>query len=132
MFDFFKKKTENNQNTEADVQNQPQQEPAQEQSPATKKNIFSLTFDALKNTIANTSQSLVGNVVQHIEQKVRINLALKGIQLTLSPLILLQDNFFHQFLDLLIGFLDRMAQMADLLRPADINLRLFASLILSD
>lgn len=69
MFDFFKKKTENNQNTEADVQNQPQQEPAQEQSPAPKKNIFSLTFDALKNTIANTSQSLVGNVVQHIEQE---------------------------------------------------------------
>ncbi len=60
MFDFFKKKTEN---TAQD--NQPETQKSQEE----KKNIFSLTFESLKKTIANTSQSLVGNVIQHVEQE---------------------------------------------------------------
>ena len=60
MFDFFKKKTEN---TAQD--NQPEAQKSQEE----KKNIFSLTFESLKKTIANTSQSLVGNVIQHVEQE---------------------------------------------------------------
>ena len=55
MFDFFKKKDEN----------KPQkQQAAQEQSE--KKSIFSLTFESLKKTIENTSQSLVGNFVKQI------------------------------------------------------------------
>ncbi len=58
MFDFFKKKDEN----------KPQkQQAAQEQSE--KKSIFSLTFESLKKTIENTSQSLVGNVVKQIENE---------------------------------------------------------------
>lgn len=58
MFDFFKKKDEN----------KPQeQKAAQEQSE--KKSIFSLTFESLKKTIENTSQSLVGNVVKQIENE---------------------------------------------------------------
>lgn len=55
MFDFFKKKDENKQENN----NQPQE----------KKNIFSLTFESLKKTIENTSQSIVGNVVSHIENE---------------------------------------------------------------
>lgn len=55
MFDFFKKKDENKSvslNADNDVQE--------------KKNIFSLTFESLKKTIENTSQTLVGNIVQQI------------------------------------------------------------------
>lgn len=59
MFDFFKKKDDQS------GENIPEQEKAQEE----KKNIFSLTFESLKKTIANTSQSLVGNVIQHVEQE---------------------------------------------------------------
>lgn len=59
MFDFFKKKDDKS------GENLPEQEKAQEE----KKNIFSLTFESLKKTIANTSQSLVGNVIQHVEQE---------------------------------------------------------------
>ena len=59
MFDFFKKKDDQS------GENLPEQEKAQEE----KKNIFSLTFESLKKTIANTSQSLVGNVIQHVEQE---------------------------------------------------------------
>ncbi len=59
MFDFFKKKEDKS------GENLPEQEKAQEE----KKNIFSLTFESLKKTIANTSQSLVGNVIQHVEQE---------------------------------------------------------------
>ena len=59
MFDFFKKKDDKS------GENIPEQEKAQEE----KKNIFSLTFESLKKTIANTSQSLVGNVIQHVEQE---------------------------------------------------------------
>lgn len=55
MFDFFKKKDDNKQ----EENNQPQE----------KKNIFSLTFESLKKTIENTSQSIVGNVVSHIENE---------------------------------------------------------------
>lgn len=54
MFDFFKKKDENNtQNTQSEE----------------KKNLFSLTFDSLKKTIEKTSESLVGNIVQKVEQE---------------------------------------------------------------
>ena len=56
---FFKKKEDKS------GENLPEQEKAQEE----KKNIFSLTFESLKKTIANTSQSLVGNVIQHVEQE---------------------------------------------------------------
>ncbi len=59
MFDFFKKKDDKS------GENIPEQEKTQEE----KKNIFSLTFESLKKTIANTSQSLVGNVIQHVEQE---------------------------------------------------------------
>lgn len=55
MFDFFKKKDENEQQD-----SQPSQE---------KKSIFSLTFESLKKTIENTSQSLVGNIVNQIEKE---------------------------------------------------------------
>lgn len=60
MFDFFKKKEEAKpQETHSQEDNQPQE----------KKNIFSLTFESLKKTIENTSQSLVGNVVKQIENE---------------------------------------------------------------
>jgi len=55
MFDFFKKKEEN-KSEQLNVDNNSQE----------KKNIFSLTFETLKKTIENTSQSLVGNIVQQI------------------------------------------------------------------
>ena len=57
MFDFFKKKDEQAHGSE------------QNQSHEEKKNIFSLTFESLKKTIENTSQSLVGNVVKQIENE---------------------------------------------------------------
>ena len=60
MFDFFKKKEENKQT------NFPSQ---QEEAQTEKKNIFSLTFDSLKKTIEKTSESLVGNIVQKVEQE---------------------------------------------------------------
>ena len=59
MFDFFKKKDDKSG----------ENLPEQEKTPEEKKNIFSLTFESLKKTIANTSQSLVGNVIQHVEQE---------------------------------------------------------------
>lgn len=59
MFDFFKKKNDNL--SENDLSSQ---EHVQE-----KKNFFSLTFDSLKKTIEKTGESLVGNVVKHIEQE---------------------------------------------------------------
>ena len=55
MFDFFKKKSDDS------VQSQNQTEE--------KKNLFSLTFETLKKTIEKTSESLVGNVVSHIENE---------------------------------------------------------------
>lgn len=61
MFDFFKKKEET-------PKTEPQSEVIQEQS-GEKKNFFSLTFESLKKTIEKTSESLVGNVVSHIENE---------------------------------------------------------------
>ncbi len=60
MFDFFKKKEENKQTNTSSQQEETQTE---------KKNIFSLTFDSLKKTIEKTSESLVGNIVQKVEQE---------------------------------------------------------------
>ena len=59
MFDFFKKKDDKSG----------ENLPEKEKTPEEKKNIFSLTFESLKKTIANTSQSLVGNVIRHVEQE---------------------------------------------------------------
>lgn len=55
MFDFFKKKSDDS----AQSHNQTEE----------KKNLFSLTFESLKKTIEKTSESLVGNVVSHIENE---------------------------------------------------------------
>ena len=54
MFDFFKKK---------------QQENTSQKQETEKKNLFSLTFESLKKTIEKTSESLVGNIVQKVEQE---------------------------------------------------------------
>ena len=54
MFDFFKKKQ---------LENTPQEQKEE------KKNLFSLTFESLKKTIEKTSESLVGNIVQKVEQE---------------------------------------------------------------
>lgn len=59
MFDFFKKKDENNR----------EQTIPEKETNVEKKNIFSLTFESLKKTIEKTSESLVGNVVKHVEQE---------------------------------------------------------------
>ena len=77
MFDFFKKKDTKTQPPHEDTtqahsgesfhtepEHQAQQPAAQE-----KKNFFSLTFESLKKTIENTSQSLVGNIVKQVEQE---------------------------------------------------------------
>ena len=55
MFDFFKKKSDDSEQS----QNQTEE----------KKSFFSLTFETLKKTIEKTSESLVGNVVSHIENE---------------------------------------------------------------
>lgn len=55
MFDFFKKKTDEDKEVK---------ETSEE-----KKGFFSLTFESLKKTIEKTGESLVGNVVSHIEDK---------------------------------------------------------------
>ena len=55
MFDFFKKKDDSQPETiNTGLEGQE------------KKNIFSLTFESLKKTIENTSQSLVGSIVQQV------------------------------------------------------------------
>ena len=59
MFDFFKKKDESNR----------EQTIPEKETNVEKKNIFSLTFESLKKTIEKTSESLVGNVVKHVEQE---------------------------------------------------------------
>lgn len=64
MFDFFKKKEQPAPEPQQESPKEQEQESSQE-----KKNFFSLSFDALKNTIAKTSESLVGNVVSHIEKE---------------------------------------------------------------
>lgn len=61
MFDFFKKKT-------PEVEQQTEQPQVQEEQQE-KKSFFSLTFESLKKTIENTSQSLVGNIVKQVEQE---------------------------------------------------------------
>lgn len=61
MFDFFKKKS-------PEVEQQTEQPQVQEEQQE-KKSFFSLTFESLKKTIENTSQSLVGNIVKQVEQE---------------------------------------------------------------
>ena len=73
-----------------------------------------------------------GDGLQCIVKKMRIDLALQRVQLTLSPLILLQNDLFHQRINLLIGTLDGISKMPDLQRPSDINLRLFPRFIFQD
>lgn len=63
MFDFFKKKE-----TKPEVEQQNEQQTIQEEQEE-KKNFFSLTFESLKKTIENTSQSLVSNVIKQVEQE---------------------------------------------------------------
>lgn len=63
MFDFFKKK-----DTKPEVEQQNEQSSTQENQQE-KKNFFSLTFESLKKTIENTSQSLVSNVIKQVEQE---------------------------------------------------------------
>lgn len=64
MFDFFKKKTENEEpiNKNEEVQPLPQSEEE-------KKNFFSLSFDALKKTVSNTTQTLVNSIVDSVEEE---------------------------------------------------------------
>ena len=75
MFNFFKKKSENN-NIEVSTEKQVEEQGFENhniandsQTNSEKKNIFSLTLESLKKTIENTSQSLVGNVVKQLEQE---------------------------------------------------------------
>lgn len=58
MFDFF--------NRNKNKPQEPQQ--PEENKPEEKKNIFSLTFESLKKTIEKTSESLVGNIIQKVEE----------------------------------------------------------------
>lgn len=60
MFDFFRKKEEDSQSRLG--------LPAQQQE-SEEKNIFSLSFDALKKTVAKTSQALVENLVETVEEE---------------------------------------------------------------
>lgn len=71
MFDFFKKKEKNPDNEQNLEQPQAEQENNNEniEEKHEKKNLFSLTFESLKKTIENTSQSLVGNIVKQVEQE---------------------------------------------------------------
>lgn len=73
MFDFFKKKDVNKPQNEPDkiseneISNETNTvQPAEEKE---KKNLFSLTFESLKKTIEKTSESLVGNIIQKVEQE---------------------------------------------------------------
>ncbi len=66
MFDFFKKK---NENTNATEQTDANSEQGSMRDSTEKKNFFSLTFESLKKTIEKTSESLVGNIVQKVEQE---------------------------------------------------------------
>lgn len=64
MFDFFKKKLENKT---TEPENNTEVQGVEEKSE--KKGFFSLTFENLKKTLEKTSESLVGNIVQKIEQE---------------------------------------------------------------
>lgn len=73
MFDFFKKKDVNKPQNEPDKISENEisnatntVQPAEEKE---KKNLFSLTFESLKKTIEKTSESLVGNIIQKVEQE---------------------------------------------------------------
>ena len=77
MFDFFKKKDpkpelaqqqEAQNNAQESFQTEPEHQ-AQQPVSSEKKSFFSLTFESLKKTIENTSQSLVGNIVKQVEQE---------------------------------------------------------------
>ena len=70
-----------------------------------------------------------GDGFQCVIQKMRIDLALQGIQFTFSPFILLSDDLIHQFFDLLIRLLYRMSQMTDLRGASNINIRLSSCFI---
>lgn len=77
MFNFFGKKEE--KKTESDkeeslAQTLPEEienaeSPTQLKEDEEKKNIFSLSFDALKKTVSETTQALVGNITQSIEEE---------------------------------------------------------------
>ena len=63
MFDFFKKRNEEKKQDESVIQTEVTE------SSSEKKGFFSLTFENLKKTIEKTSESLIGNVVQAVEQE---------------------------------------------------------------
>ncbi len=65
MFDFFKKRNEENKTPVPEKQEEQVVEPKQEE----KKGFFSLTFDSLKKTIEKTSESLVGNIIKQVENE---------------------------------------------------------------
>ena len=52
--------------------------------------------------------------LQRIIEEMRIDLALQRVQLALSSLCLLHDDLLHKTVDLLIGPLDGVSEMADL------------------
>ena len=54
------------------------------------------------------------NGLQRIIKEMGIDLALQGIELALPPLILFQNDLFHQGIDLFIRALYRMPEMPDL------------------
>jgi len=61
MFDFFKKKEDEQSRLDLPAQQQESQEE--------KKNIFSLSFEALKNTVSKTTQTLVDSVVDTVQEE---------------------------------------------------------------
>ena len=71
-----------------------------------------------------------GNGIQRIVEEMGIDLALQGIQLASPSLILFPDDLLHQALYPLIGSLDGISQVPDLLRAADIDFRLLSRFVL--
>ena len=65
MFDFFKKKPENIE----DIESRSGIPARQLEDVEDKKNIFSLSFDALKKTVSQTTQTLVNSVVESVEEE---------------------------------------------------------------
>lgn len=63
MFDFFKKRDENKGNIEESVLD------LDTENVEDKKNLFSLSFDALKKTVSQTTQTLVNSVVENVEDE---------------------------------------------------------------
>ena len=70
-----------------------------------------------------------GDRLQRIIKKMWIDLTLKRIQFTFSPLVLLTHNFFHQLFNLFIWFLHGMSKMSYFQRSPDINIRFFSGFI---